>query len=176
MGGGVTCIKNYKYVVDVVPRDNLYSTKHVFSCVPSDGRVGRMHSNTDYIRLILLHCVFSNVSSNCLPQRMQNYTGGICWTFLHYGLSYVSSKNLDQSHTGCICFVFLHCGFSKFPQIACPRRCKVTLFAFVRPLSPVGFHMSPQIGCIIACIVTPVAFILLFSAVVCQMCPQMACL
>ena len=109
--------KKYKNVVDVVPLGYLYSTKHVFSCVPSDGRVGRMHSNTDYIRLILLHCVFSNVSSNCLPQRMQNYTGGICRTFLHYGLSYVSSKNLDQSHTGCIFLTFLHCVFKWFLKL-----------------------------------------------------------
>ena len=77
--------KKYKNMVDIVPLGNFYSTKHVFSCVPSDGGAGRMHGNTDYICLILLYCVFSNVSSNCLPQRMQNYTGGVCWTFLTMG-------------------------------------------------------------------------------------------
>ena len=36
------------------------------------------------------HCVFSNVSSNCLPERMQSHIGCICSTFLHCAFSNVS--------------------------------------------------------------------------------------
>ena len=62
-----------------------------------------------------LHYVFSNVSSNCLPERMHNHIGCICLTFLHCVFSNVSIKNLyqsRQSHIGCICLTFLHCAFS----------------------------------------------------------------
>ena len=38
-------------MVDAVPLGNLYSTKHVFSCVPSDGREGRMHGNTECFQM-----------------------------------------------------------------------------------------------------------------------------
>ena len=37
-----------------------------------------MHNHTGCICLIFLHCVFSNVSSNCLHMRMHNHTGSIC--------------------------------------------------------------------------------------------------
>ena len=58
--------------------------------------------------------MFSNVSSNCLPERMHNHIGCICLTFLHCVFSNVSIKNMDQSrqcHIGCICLTFLHCAF-----------------------------------------------------------------
>ena len=64
----------------------------------------------------IFHCVFSDVSSNCLPEHVQSYIGSIFFfTFLHCGFSNVSSKSLDlkwQSHIGCICLTFLHCAFS----------------------------------------------------------------
>ena len=43
-----------------------------------------MHSHIDCICLTFLHCVLSNVSSNCLPVRMQRRIGCICLTFLHH--------------------------------------------------------------------------------------------
>ena len=52
-----------------------------------------------------LHCVFSHVSLNRLPDRMQSHTGYICLTFLDCAFSNISSNHLHekmQSHTGCI--------------------------------------------------------------------------
>ena len=69
----------------------------------------------NYICLTFLHCVFSNVSSNCLQGKMCGHTGCICWTFPHCEFSNVDSKILDQSrqsHIGCICWTFPHCAFS----------------------------------------------------------------
>ena len=60
-----------------------------------------MHS---LICLTFLHCVFSNVSSNCLPERMHIHIGCICMIFLHCVSSNVSSIGLYEqmhSHTGC---------------------------------------------------------------------------
>ena len=71
------------------------------------------------IGLTFLHCGFSNVSSNCLPVKMQSHIGCICLIFHHCALSNVSSKCLSvrmHSHTGCICFTFLHCAFSNVPS------------------------------------------------------------
>ena len=62
-----------------------------------------------------LHCVFSNVSSNCLHQRMYSHIDRICLTFLRCAFSNVSSNCLPErmhSHIGCICLAFLHCAFS----------------------------------------------------------------
>ena len=67
------------------------------------------------ISLTFLHHVFSNVSSNGLPEKRHSHIGCICLTFLHCALSNVSSKRLHnrmQSHIGCICLTFLHCAFS----------------------------------------------------------------
>ena len=63
------------------------------------------------ICLTFLHCAFSCVSSNCLPERKQSHISCICSTFLQCVLSCVSSNGLPlrmQSHIGCICFTFPH--------------------------------------------------------------------
>ena len=60
----------------------------------------RVHTHTCCICFAFLHCVFSNVSSNPLPDRMQSHIGA---------LSGVSSNDLPErmrSLTGCICLVF----------------------------------------------------------------------
>ena len=60
--------------------------------------------------------VFSNVSSNCLHERMHNHIGCICLTFLHCVFSSVSSNDLPEkmhSRIGCISLTFYHCVFSK---------------------------------------------------------------
>ena len=67
------------------------------------------------ICLTFPRCGFSNVSSNCLPQRMHNHIGCICLTFHHYAFWNVSSTRLHemmQSHTGCTCSTFLQCVFA----------------------------------------------------------------
>ena len=74
-----------------------------------------MQNHIGCICLTFLHCAFSNVSSNCLPERMQSHIGCICSTFPHCEFSNVSSKYLRQrmqNHIGCICKTFLHCEFS----------------------------------------------------------------
>ena len=43
-----------------------------------------MHSRIGCICLAFLHCGFSNVSSNGLPERMQNHTGSICSILCHF--------------------------------------------------------------------------------------------
>ena len=61
------------------------------------------------------HCVFSNVSSKRLHERMHSHIGYICLAFLHCAFSNVSSNCLHQkrhSRIGCICLTFLHCSFS----------------------------------------------------------------
>ena len=60
---------------------------------------------------------FSNASSNCLPEKVHNYTGTgyICSTFLQCVFSNVPLKHLPErmhNHIGCICMTFLHCVFS----------------------------------------------------------------
>ena len=90
------------------------------------------------ICLTFLHCAFSCVSSNCLPERMQKVT--------------------------LVAFVWLFSTvrFHVCPQIACPRESKVTLVAFVQLFSSVCFHVSPQMAWPWGCKVTLVAFVSLF--------------
>ena len=62
-----------------------------------------------------LKCEYSDVFSNCKPERMQSHIGCIYFAFHHCGFSNVSSNILAvrmQSHIGCICLTFLHCVFS----------------------------------------------------------------
>ena len=74
-----------------------------------EGRYGLAECST------FLHCVFSYVSSKCLPERMHNHTGCICLTFLHcvYSNVYLNCwEKRTHSHTGYTCSTFLHCVFS----------------------------------------------------------------
>ena len=53
-----------------------------------------------------LHCVSSNVSSNCLHKRMYNHTDCICLTFPRCALSNVLWEHLNiwmKIHIGCTC-------------------------------------------------------------------------
>ena len=97
-------------------------------------------------------------------------------TLLQCAFSYVFSKNLGQSmqnHTDCICYIFLQCAYSKFPQIDCPRKGKVTLVVLV--FSSVCYQMCPQVDCLRRDKFTLVAFIWLFTSVRFQMSLQIAC-
>ena len=72
-----------------------------------------------------LHCVFSNVSSNCLLYWMQSCIDCICWTFLHYVFSNVSLNGLPQmmqKYIDCICLPFLHYVFSNVSSNHLPER------------------------------------------------------
>ena len=74
-----------------------------------------MHSRIGCICLIFLHYVFSNVSTNCLGQRMQSHAGCTCLAFLHCVFSNVSSNCLNermQNHIGYICLTSPRCVFS----------------------------------------------------------------
>ena len=74
-----------------------------------------MHNYTGCMCLTFLHCVFLNVTSNCLPDRKQSHTDYICLTFLRCVFSCAASKRLGQNmhnHIGCICLASLHCVFS----------------------------------------------------------------
>ena len=74
-----------------------------------------MHNYIGCMCLTFLHCVFLNVTSNCLPNRKQSHTDYICLTFLRCVFSCAASKRLGQNmhnHIGCICLASLHCVFS----------------------------------------------------------------
>ena len=76
---------------------------------------------------LLLFRRATNVSSNCLPESMQNHIGCICWTFLHCAFSNVSSNCLPkrmQIHIDCNCLTFLHVAFLNVFFLS---GCKVTL-------------------------------------------------
>ena len=78
-----------------------------------------MHNHTGCICLIFLHCAFSNVSSNGLPERMHSHIGCISLTFLHCVFLNVSSMYVDQrrhNRIGSIVLPFPHCAFSSALQ------------------------------------------------------------
>ena len=84
-----------------------------------------MHIRRICIYMVFLHCVFSNVSSNDLHQRMHSHTGYIYLTFLHCAFSNASSNRLHDtthSHTGCICVTFLHCALSNVSSNRLPEK------------------------------------------------------
>ena len=79
-------------------------------------RVLKLYNHTGYICLTFLHCVFKNVSSNGLPDWIQNHTGYIF--LLHCVFPNESSNGLpERMHLciipgrpfGCIRLTFLHC-------------------------------------------------------------------
>ena len=68
-----------------------------------------------HFSLTFLDCVFSNVSSNFLPEKRHSHIGCICLALLHCAFSNVSSNYLlvrMHNHTGYICLSFPHCAFS----------------------------------------------------------------
>ena len=92
-----------------------FSPLWVFKCLPKIPfwEDAYLHSHTGFICLTFLHCVFSNASSNVLPERRHKPISCIYLTFLHCVFSNVSAKQCHrqlQSRIGCIFFTFLHCG------------------------------------------------------------------
>ena len=78
--------------------------------------------------------MFSNEPSNGLIDRMHSHIGCICVTFFHYVFLNESSNGLQKkmpNHIDCICLTFSKiCVLKLGPQIACIRKCIVTLVAF----------------------------------------------
>ena len=97
--------------------------------------------------------MLSNVSSNCLPKKMHSFIGCIYSIFPHCVFSNVSSKHLHERMHLCIyasivtlvalVWLFPTVSFQMFPQIAFIRGCIVTLVAFVWLFSPVRLLKSP---------------------------------
>ena len=95
----------------VISRDTLECIMLLYS---KDSTLSMCHFSFAF-----LHCEFSNVSSNCLHEKMQSHIGCIYLIFLHCAFSNVSSNCLPerrQSHIGCICSTFPHCVFSYDPS------------------------------------------------------------
>ena len=73
------------------------------------------------ICLIFLHCVFWNVFSNHLPERMHNHIGCICLNFLQCVFSDVPSNCLTErihAHINCICLTSLHYLFGSWELLS----------------------------------------------------------
>ena len=123
--------------------------------MPSNCLLETSQSHIGCICTAFLHCVFSHVFSNYLPDRMHSHIGYICLTFLHCAFSKLFSNWMAgnmQSYIGYIYLNFLHCAFSNvFFQLTCLRRGIVTLVAFIWLFSTLGFQMSPQTACLVCC-------------------------
>ena len=109
----------------------------------------QIHSNVSLNYFIIFvtfpHCVFLNVSPNCLPERLQSYTGCICKAFLHCVFADEFSNFLSRIVTLIVIFWLLSsvC-FHMFPQIARLSGFKATLAALVWPSfchSNISFYM-----------------------------------
>ena len=92
--------------------------------------------------LAFTHCVFSDVSSNCLPERSA-----------HPSIHVLSLYKRMKSHISCIYLTFSNVCFQMSPHVACPSGCKITLAALVCSFSGVCFQIFPQTvypgGCVI---------------------------
>ena len=132
-----------------------------------------------------------NVSSNRLPEERQSHIVCICVTFIHCVFANVpSDRLLERMHfpsvyfqmspqiacmweslVALLAFVWFVSSvrFQMSPKIAYMRWCKVTLVAFVWFFSTVCFQMCCQmclqIVCLRGCKSTLVAFVRLFSTV-----------
>ena len=105
-----------------------------FSYVLSERHSERMQIHIDHINLAFLCCVFSIVSSKNLDQSRHIQIGYICLPFIHCEFQNVSSNGLLErmhNHIGYICLVFSTVNFKMCPQMACLRRCIITLVTFV---------------------------------------------
>ena len=107
-------------------------------------------SHTGCTSLTFLHCAFSNVSSNCLPLKMQSHIFQLSpclktiWWYLFTVRFQISSQ------IACLCeWKVTLVAFIKFSPCL-----KVTLVALLWRFSTVHFQMSPQIACLWKCKVT----------------------
>ena len=117
-----------------------------------------MHICNGCICLVFLHCAFSNVSSNRLPEKMHSRIGCIHMTYISVRFQIWRSK------VALVAFVWLFSTvcFQMSPQIACLGRSKVTLVAF---LSIVHFQKYTWNVCFSGEIVALMAFVWFLSAI-----------
>ena len=115
-----------------------------------------MQSHTGCIYLTCLHCVLSNVSWNYLCLRMHSHIGCTCSTFLHCVLSNVKNcqPKKRQSRIDWICVEFPTVCSQMSLQITWMTGCIFTLVALVQLFSTECFQMA----CMRRCKVTLAAF------------------
>ena len=102
-----------------------FSPLCIFKCVLKGPASEDAQSHWFCICLAFLQCTFSNVSLNCLHEKMHYHIACICLTFLYCVLSNVFTKHLHeqmQNHIGCICVTFLRCAFSNVSSNGLPER------------------------------------------------------
>ena len=68
-----------------------------------------MQSHIDCICMTFLHCAFSNVASNCLPDVRHSYIGYICLTFLRCAFSHGSCLPARGGAIKAICSIVIVC-------------------------------------------------------------------
>ena len=135
------CPQGWK--VTLVALDCFFSTVQcALSNVSSHNLIQRKHSHIGCICLAFLHCVVSKGSSNCIPQKIHNYTDCICLIFLHSDCVFKMFLS-NRMHKKMVVFVWFFSAvrFQMFLEIACTKRCTVTLVTFVWPFSAVRFQM-----------------------------------
>ena len=91
--------------------------KFAFSCVSSGRLPTKMQSHISCICFFFLHCA---LSSNRLIQWRHSHIGYICLAFPHCELSNESSNCISEkihNYTGCIFWIFLQCVLKYFFQI-----------------------------------------------------------
>ena len=82
-------------------------------------------TGSGYICWSFLHCMFSNVSSSCLPERMYSNRGYICLTFSHCVCSHMSPHIAwrEDAKSHCLhLFDFFHCVFWRDSSKCLPER------------------------------------------------------
>ena len=103
------------------------------------------------ISLAFLHCEFSNVSSNCLPERMQSPIDCICMTFLHkivfcvfsaLGSERVSLHWLHLFYFSPLCFSNVFSGLSEMMQ----RHTACICLTFTVPLHDLHEYHHSSVG------------------------------
>ena len=113
-----------------------------YTFISSNRLIQRRHSHIGYICLAFPHCELSNESSNCISEKIHDYTGCIFWIFLQWVLKYIfqilckkDAKshwlhlfNLTHSNVSVNCLQLIHIKMSL--QVAFLRRIVITLFAF----------------------------------------------
>ena len=132
-----------------------------FSNVDSKSLDQSRQSHTGCICSTFLNGVFLSEPSKSLPERMQSHIGCICvWLLQCVFSNELSNGLIDRihSHIGCICVTFSIMYFQMSPQMACKRRCIITLIALVWLFSQCVFscvssnclleRMESHTGCI----------------------------
>ena len=109
-----------------------FSSLCVFKCVLKE--LGSAQANSHWLHFFTyIHCAFSNMSSNCLPENRHIHIWMHSFGFFQRVFLNGCSQHLHKKmrcRNDCICFTFLHCAFSNVSSnTQSPRDCIVTLVA-----------------------------------------------